>query len=100
MSVKEPYLDDEEREIIEAYERGEFLPVENEDLLKKELMQAAKNYLRKSARINIRLSEADLAMLKRKAAEEGLPYQTLIASVLHKFVTKRLVYKTEDGATA
>ena len=43
--------------------------------------------MRKDARINIRLSTADLEMLKRRAAEEGLPYQSLIASVLHKYVS-------------
>jgi predicted DNA binding CopG/RHH family protein len=47
-------------------------------------VQAARRYLRKDARVNIRLSTADLEMLKRRAAEEGLPYQSLIASVLHK----------------
>ncbi|MGO9257190.1 MAG: CopG family antitoxin, partial [Bryobacteraceae bacterium] len=47
---------------------------------------AGSKYMRKDARINIRLSTADLEMLKRRAAEEGLPYQSLIASVLHKYV--------------
>jgi len=53
--------------------------------------EAAANYLKKDSRINIRLSGTDLDMLKRKAAEEGLPYQTLISSVLHKFVSGRLL---------
>ena len=48
---------------------------------------AAKRYTRKDARINIRLSTANLEMLKRRAVEEGLPYQSLIASVLHKYVS-------------
>lgn len=47
--------------------------------------EAASNYLRKNNRINIRLSGVDLNLLKRKAVQEGMPYQTLIASVLHKF---------------
>lgn len=51
-------------------------------------MEAARRYLRKDARVNIRISTADLDMLKRRAAEEGLPYQTLIASVLHKYVSR------------
>jgi predicted DNA binding CopG/RHH family protein len=46
---------------------------------------------RKTKNINIRISEADLAQLKQRSFEEGLPYQTLIASVLHRFVTNRLV---------
>jgi len=54
-----------------------------EQSAKEAVVQAAERYLRKDARVNIRLSTADLEMLKRRAAEEGLPYQTLIASVLH-----------------
>ena len=46
--------------------------------------------LRKNSRINIRLSENDLQAIQTKAIQEGLPYQTLIASVLHKYVTGRL----------
>lgn len=55
---------------------------------KAEAMRAAARYARKDARINIRLSSADLEMLKRRAAEEGLPYQSLIASILHKYVSR------------
>ncbi len=84
------YIDKEERDIIEAYKRGEYVRVPNAKALKAAMKKAAGNYLKKEARINIRLSEADLEGLKQKAAEEGLPYQTLIASVLHKFVSGRL----------
>lgn len=87
---KKTFIDDEEREIIEAYEAGEFVDSPNSKQLKKMLEKAAANYLKKDARINIRISEADLHGLKIKAAEEGLPYQTLVASVLHKFVSGRL----------
>lgn len=78
--------DDEERRLITAYERGEFRPVMDQKGARQDAVDAAKNYLRKNARINIRLSTADLEMLKRRAADEGLPYQSLIASVLHKYV--------------
>ena len=54
---------------------------------KAQAVQAARRYMRKDARINIRLSSADLEMLKRRAAEEGLAYQSLIASILHKYVS-------------
>lgn len=50
---------------------------------------AAEKFLKKNARINIRLSEPDLNLIKRRAAEEGMPYQTLIASILHKFAMGR-----------
>jgi predicted DNA binding CopG/RHH family protein len=81
------FHNDEERDLISAYERGEFRPVKDQQSAKQAAVEAAKRYLRKDARVNIRLSTADLEMLKRRAAEEGLPYQTLIASILHKYVS-------------
>jgi predicted DNA binding CopG/RHH family protein len=77
--------DDEEKALITAYERGEFQPVKDQKGAKRAAREAAQRYLRKDARINIRLSTADLEMLKRRALEEGLPYQSMIASVLHKY---------------
>lgn len=85
--TKRGFQDDEERDLITAYERGEFKPVQDQQRAKQTAVQAAGRYLRKDARVNIRLSSADLQMLKRRAAEEGLPYQSLIASVLHKYVS-------------
>jgi len=84
---KRGFHDDEERDLITAYESGEFRPVEDQQRAKQTAVQAARRYLRKDARVNIRLSSADLEMLKQRAAEEGLPYQTLIASILHKYVS-------------
>jgi predicted DNA binding CopG/RHH family protein len=81
-------LDKEEQEILEAYERGEYKSVPN---VKKEIARyrsVAQNTLNRNRNINIRLSERDLHKLKAKAQEEGLPYQTLIASLLHKYVNK------------
>ena len=78
-------LDSEEIELLASIERGEWKSVSN---LKEEMLfakKAAANALRKDARINIRVSSADLNHLKQKAAYEGMPYQTLIASVLHKY---------------
>ena len=87
---KKYFIDDEEQKIIEAYKAGEYVDSPNSKQLKKMLEKTAVNYLKKDARINIRISEADLRGLKLKAAEEGMPYQTLVASVLHKFVSGRL----------
>jgi predicted DNA binding CopG/RHH family protein len=81
-------LDKEEQEIEGAFERGEFVSVPN---VKKEIARyslVAKQTLNHNRNINIRLSERDLHKLKAKAQEEGLPYQTLIASLLHKYVNK------------
>ena len=77
-------LDDEEKQLLEEIEKGEWVPVKDFAKRKKELMQIARNTLNKTRNINIRLSERDLARLKRKAAEEGIPYQTLASSILHK----------------
>ena len=85
---KKPVLDKDEDKLIVEYERGAFRPVKRQDMARREAMEAARRYMRKDARINIRLSTADLEMLKRRAAEEGLPYQSLIASILHKYVSR------------
>ena len=64
--------------------------------LKNEIIQhqaIAKNTLRKDKRINIRLSSNDLVSLKTNAVEMGLPYQTLVSSVLHQYVTGRLIQR-------
>jgi predicted DNA binding CopG/RHH family protein len=84
--MRSRFHDAEEKKLIAAYERGEFKPVKRQKAAKKAAVEAARRYLRKDARINIRLASADLEMLKRRAAQEGLPYQSLIASVLHKYV--------------
>ena len=81
-------LDDEEKQLLEEIEKGEWVPVKDFAKRKKELMQIARNTLNKTRNINIRLSERDLARLKRKAAEEGIPYQTLISSSLHRLTDK------------
>lgn len=80
-----------EAEIARSFEKGEWKPVKN---LKKEMeryREAAAATLLKNRRVNIRISAMDLEGLRTKAAEEGLPYQTLMASVLHKYVSGRLV---------
>lgn len=77
-------LDKEEQEILDSVERGEWKPVKNLSEEKKRLKQVAKNTLNKTRNINIRLSERDLYKLKAKAAREGIPYQTLAASLIHR----------------
>lgn len=85
--MKKPrFHDGDEKELVGAYEHGEFKPVKDQKQARQTAVEAARRYLRKDARINIRLSAADLEMPKRRAADQGLPYQSLIASVLHKYV--------------
>jgi len=83
-------LDKEEKALLESVESGEWKSVKN---LKKEKQVAKKiagDTLKKDARINIRVPQIDLNRIKRIAAHEGLPYQTLISSVLHKYATGHL----------
>ena len=83
-------LDEEELQILEDFERGEFESLENFCVEKRRLEAAARRTLQKDKRINIRISSRDLEKLQKRAVMEGVPYQTLIASTLHKFVTGKL----------
>ena len=86
--MKSVILTDEEIELLEAIEKGEFVSVKNVEKAKADAIIAAKNTLNKTKNINIRLSEKDLIKAKAKASETGIPYQTLISSVIHQFVNK------------
>ncbi|CAN5139084.1 CopG family antitoxin [soil metagenome] len=77
-------LTDEEQKLLDEVERGEWVTVPNFEEEKKRFQAIARNTLNKTRNINIRLSERTVARLKRKAAEEGIPYQTLASSILHK----------------
>jgi predicted DNA binding CopG/RHH family protein len=83
-------LDPEEKAILASYERGEWKTVANPKAVKAKAQRYASATLKKNKRVNIRISEKDLYQLQMKALEEGVPYQTLMASVLHKFVNGRL----------
>ncbi len=93
--TKKAHLDDpEDIEAFEAYKRGKLKPLSNSKALIASARKAATNFrLKKEARVNIRLTEGTLEEIKARAEDEGIPYQTLIASVLHKFVSGRLVDK-------
>ena len=86
-------LDREEREVLASVERGAWRSVASDKAVLRRYAQAARRTLKKNRRVNIRLSQPDLDGLHVKAVEEGLPYQTLIASVLHKYVTGHLIAK-------
>ena len=87
-------LTNEEKNLLESYEKGEWVSVKNLPSEKKQLKESAQATLRKDKRVTIRISERDLNELQRKAVHEGLPYQTFIASILHKFVNGRFVEKS------
>ena len=80
-------LTKKEEKLLKEIEAGNFVPVKNSQKAKKEITLAAKNTLDKNKNINIRLSERVLSRLKAKAAQAGIPYQTLAASILHRFTT-------------
>ncbi len=79
-------LSKEEKEILKDFEAGEFKSVLTPK--RKKMLQAiAEETFKKDKRINIRISSRDLELLQRRALEEGIPYQTLVSSVLHKYVS-------------
>lgn len=87
-------LDSEEREILEAYQAGELESVVPSRQEIEAYRAAARAVSRKDKRINIRVSAPDLEQLQVRAMQEGLPYQSLITSILHKYVSGQLVTKT------
>ena len=83
-------LDKEEQETLDAYDTGELRRAPDARERKARHQQYAEAMFKKDARINIRLSSKDLRGLQKKALAEGIPYQTLVASILHKYVEGRL----------
>ena len=77
-------LDKEEQAQLDAIESSTLVSVNELGEAKRQAVRAAKNSLNKTMNINIRLSERDVYKLKAKAAAEGIPYQTLVSSILHK----------------
>jgi predicted DNA binding CopG/RHH family protein len=80
-------LDKEEKELLKSYEKDEWKSIKDLEKKKLEYQGYAKNTAAKNKRINIRLTEKDLSNLKAKSLEEGMPYQTLVASIIHKYVS-------------
>ena len=83
--------DDEELEILRAWEAGTLKPVADMAEQAKAHRAAADATFKKDQRLNIRISSRDLKSLQARALEEGVPYQTFAASLLHKFVSGHLV---------
>ena len=88
--MKKYQLEKEEKKILDAIENGKWELVQPKRPELQRYAQIAKNTLRKDQRMNIRISKADLNRVKARAAEEGIPYQTLVASIIHKFVSRNL----------
>lgn len=84
--MKKYRLDKEEKAILDAIESGAWELVKPKKSELEYYAEIARNTLRKDQRMNIRISKSDLNRIRAKAAEEGIPYQTLVASIIHKYV--------------
>ena len=84
-------LDREERDLKDSFERGEWRSIKEREAAIRRCRGYARATFKKDRRVNIRISGKDLEALQIRAIEEGLPYQTLMASILHKYAGGRLV---------
>ena len=87
-------MDQEERDILERFERDELRSVDNVEGEIEAASQAARNTFNKTKRVNLRFTERDYKLAHLRASEEGIPYQTLLSSVIHKYLAGRLVEKS------
>jgi len=87
-------IDKEEKKLMESIERDEWIPVKNIKQEKEKAIIAARNTLKKDKRINLRLSQKDYHQIQIKAIEEGIPYQTFISSIIHKYLNGSLAPRT------
>ena len=86
-------LDKEEREILENFERGQLHSRPDAAAEIEHAKRAARNTFNKTKRVNLRVTERDFELVHLKAREEGIPYQTLLSSVIHKYLSGRLTEK-------
>src|SRR5262245_48804269 len=91
-------MDTEEKELLESVERGEWKSAKGGKRERARYSRYAKATFRKDRRLNIRLSTKDLEAIQKRALAEGLPYQTLISSVLHKYASVRLNELQRNGS--
>jgi len=97
--MKQIKLDTEEIELLTSYEGEEWQSVDQVETEKERYQGYAHATFRKDTRVNIQISSKDLEAIQKKAVEEGIPYQTLMASILHKFVSGRLVERSQSQPT-
>lgn len=88
--MKKIKLAQDEKEILDAIESGQWELVKPAKVELEHYAAVARNTFRKDQRMNIRISGADLNRIKARAAEEGIPYQTLVASIIHKYASGNL----------
>jgi predicted DNA binding CopG/RHH family protein len=86
-------LDPEEQDLLDSFERGEWQSIAGGKEEVERYRDYARTTFKKDRRVNIRISSKDLEALQKRALAEGIPYQTLLASILHKYAAGRLVEK-------
>jgi len=91
--MKKKKVNNEEKNILDSYEQDQWRPAKNRKREVKKLQQYARNTLQKDKRINIRMSSTDLDRVRVIATQQGIPYQTLISSIIHKYVSGYLKEK-------
>ncbi len=91
MNIKQYQLDEEEQEILTAFESGKLKSVHNLEEEKQKLVRAAKSHMNKVHRVNIRLNTMDFQKAQEKSMREGIPYATFISSIIHKYLSGQLV---------
>ncbi len=87
-------LDAEERDILDRFERDELRPAHGAASEIEAAQQAAHRTFAKIRRVNLRVTERDYMLVHARAREEGIPYQTLLSSVIHKYLSGRLIEKS------
>ena len=92
--MSELRLDAEEQDLLASYEADEWQSVDDVEQSVTNYSDYATATFKKDRRVNIRISSRDLESIQKRALEEGLPYQTLIASILHKYINGRLIERT------
>lgn len=86
-----PKTSKEEKKLLQSVDRGEWKPARRLKTEARRYSAYARETIQKNKRINIRISSKDLEGVQKKAMEEGLPYQTLISSIIHKYVSNTLI---------
>ena len=90
--IDDKYLDEEEKEMFESLKSIDLIKIERPSADDQKLYKtAAKNYIKKETKMNIRIDEFELNKIKEFANNEGLKYQTFVKSVLHKYITGQLI---------
>ena len=87
-------MDAEERDILDRFERGELIARPDAQQEMATAREAARNTFNKTRRVNLRVTERDFDLAHARAREEGLPYQTLLSSVIHKYLSGRLIERS------